>query len=68
MRTEKNTCKRSKVVTLLRMLGLVKPLTGVMLLAVLSGTLAYLAVQFIPVLGGYAILEGLGLDIPLPIL
>jgi ATP-binding cassette subfamily C protein len=67
MRTEKNTRKRSKVVTLLRMLGLVKPLTGVMLLAVLSGTLAYLAVQFIPVLGGYAILEGLGLDIPLPI-
>ena len=67
MRTEKNKRQRSKVVTLLKMLGLVKPLTGIMILAVLAGTLAYLAVQFIPVLGGYAILEGLGLDIPIPI-
>ena len=57
----------SKPVTLIRMLGLVRPLTGFMLLAVLAGTLAYLAVQFIPILGGYAILSGLGLDVPLPL-
>ena len=52
----------SKFVTLLAMLGLVKPLASYMFLAVLSGTLAFLAVQFIPVLGGCAILDGLGLD------
>ena len=44
------------------MLGLVKPLAGFMVLAVVMGTLGYLAVQFIPVLGGYAVLNGLGLD------
>lgn len=54
------------MVTLWKMLDLVKPLSGYMALAVLAGTLAYLAVQFIPVLGGYAILEGLGLDVPIP--
>ena len=57
----------SKIVTLFRMLGLVKPLTSYMILAVVAGTLAFLAVQFIPILGGYAILSGLGLDIPIPI-
>ena len=54
--------KRSKVGTLFKMLGLVKPLSGYMCLAVLCGTLAYLAVQFIPILGGFAILNGLGYD------
>ncbi len=54
--------KRSKAGTLFRMLGLVKPLAGFMVLAVVMGTLEYLAVQFIPVLGGYAVLNGLGLD------
>ena len=49
------------------MLGLVRPLTAYMILAVAAGTLAYLAVQFIPVLGGYAILSGLGLDVPLAV-
>lgn len=57
--------KPSKVITLLKMLGLVKPLAGYMVLAVIAGTFAYLSVQFIPVLGGYAILNGLGLDVPL---
>ena len=57
--------KPSKVLTLLKMLGLVKPLAGYMVLAVIAGAFAYLAVQFIPVLGGYAILNGLGLDVPL---
>ena len=57
--------KPSKVLTLVKMLGLVKPLAGYMILAVIAGTFAYLAVQFIPVLGGYAILNGLGLDVPL---
>ena len=59
--------KPSKIGTLLRMLGVVKPLTSYMILAVVAGTLAFLAVQFIPILGGYAILIGLGLDVPIPI-
>ena len=57
----------SKIVTLFRMLGMVKPLTSYMILAVVAGTLAFLAVQFIPILGGYAILSGLGLDVAIPI-
>ena len=59
--------KRSKAGTLLKMLGLVKPLTGFMCLAVLTGTLGYLAVQFIPILGGFAVLHGLGNDTPISI-
>ena len=68
-RSEQNRSvqKRSKAGVLFRMLGLVKPLTAYMILAVTAGTLAYLAVQFIPVLGGYAILSGLGLDVPLTV-
>ena len=60
--------KRSKAGTLLKMLGLVKPLTGFMCLAVLTGTLAFLAVQFIPILGGFAVLHGLGHDTPISIM
>ena len=56
--------KYSKCGVLFRLIGLVKPLTGFMCLAVLTGTLGYLAVQFIPVFGGYAILHGLGFSIP----
>ncbi|MBQ1403868.1 MAG: ABC transporter ATP-binding protein, partial [Lachnospiraceae bacterium] len=66
MTNERSTGTSSKLAILLRMMGLVKPLSGFMALAVVSGTLAYLAVQFIPVLGGYAILDGLGLDVPIP--
>ena len=66
MTNERSTGTSSKLATLLKMMGLVKPLSGFMALAVVSGTLAYLAVQFIPVLGGYAILDGLGRDVPIP--
>ena len=59
--------KRSKAGTLLKMLGLVKPLTGFMCLAVLTGTLGYLAVQLSPILGGFAVLHGLGHDTPIGI-
>lgn len=47
------------------MLGLVKPLAGFMVLAVVTGTPGFLAVHFIPVLGGYAVLNGPGYDTPL---
>ncbi len=59
--------KRSKFGTLFKMLGLVKPLSGFMCLAVLTGTLGYLAVQFIPILGGFAVLYGLKFDTPIGI-
>ena len=62
MNKKKRKRGASGIATLLKMLGLVKPLTSYMFLAVLAGTLAFLAVQFIPVLGGCAILDGLGLD------
>lgn len=44
------------------MLKLVKPLAGFMVLAVTLGTLGFLTAQFIPILGGYAVLNGLGLE------
>ena len=59
--------KQSKITVLLRMVKLVKPLTGFMLLAILMGTLGFLCAQFIPILGGYAVLHGLKINIPLSI-
>ena len=56
--------KQSKVRVLLRMLRLVKPLAGFMLLAVAMGTLGFLCAQFIPILGAYAVLYGLNVSIP----
>ncbi len=53
----KNT---SKAAVLFRMLGLVRPLAGFMVLAVSAGTLGFLAVQFIPVLGASVMLNRLG--------
>jgi ABC-type multidrug transport system fused ATPase/permease subunit len=58
--------QQSKVVVLFRMLRLVRPLTGFMLMAVVFGTLGFLTAQFIPVLGGMAILSGLGIGNSLP--
>lgn len=52
--------KQNKALILLRMIKLVKPLTGFMILAVLFGTAGFLTAQFIPVLGGMAMLTGLG--------
>ncbi len=54
--------KMSKVKVLFRMVKLVKPLTGWMLLAITLGTCGFLTAQFIPILGGYAVLNGLGME------
>lgn len=56
--------RHSKFRILIRMLGLVKPLSGFMVLAVCLGTLGFLTAQFIPIFGGYAVLFGLGIPIP----
>ena len=53
--------RRSPIKTLFQMLKLVRPLSLYMLLAITAGTLAYLAVQFIPVFGTYGILSIIGL-------
>ena len=50
----------NKAKVLLRMIKLVEPLTGCMILAVLFGTIGFLTAQFIPVLGGMIILSGTG--------
>ena len=47
-----------------RLIGLVKPLTGFMLLAVLMGLIGHLCAAFITIFGGYAVLEALRFDTP----
>lgn len=54
--------RESKIGILFRMLKLVKPLAGFMVLAVIRGTFGFLTAQFIPILGGYAVLNGLEID------
>ena len=48
-----------KLSVLLRMLKLVSPLAGWMCLAIIAGTLGFLCAQFIPILGGYALLTSI---------
>jgi ATP-binding cassette subfamily C protein len=54
--------KQSKARILFRMVKLIRPLTGFMLMAVTFGTLGFLTAEFIPILGGEAILLGLGFE------
>ena len=48
---------QKKLKVLLRMIKLVKPLTGLMILAIIMGTLGFLCAQFIPILGGIAVIN-----------
>ncbi len=54
--------KRSGFMVMARLIGLVKPLAGYMILAIFLGLLGHLCASFITILGGYAVLEALGLD------
>ncbi len=56
--------KRSKISVIFRLLKLVGPLSGYMCFSVICGTLSFLAVQFIPILGGWGVLYGMGEKIP----
>ena len=47
-----------------RLIRLVKPLTGFMLLAILMGLVGHLCAAFITIFGGYAVLEALHYDTP----
>ena len=54
--------KRSGFHVMARLVGLVKPLMGYMVLAVTMGLIGHLCAAFITVFGGFAILNVLGLD------
>ena len=56
--------KRSGFQVMVRLIGLVKPLTGYMLLAILMGLIGHLCAAFITIFGGYAVLEALLFDTP----
>ena len=45
-----------------RLIGLVKPLTGYMILAITMGLIGHLCASFITILGGYAVLDVLRFD------
>ena len=54
--------KRSGFQIMIRLVGLVKPLTGYMILAIVMGVIGHLCAAFITVFGGFAILHVLYLD------
>lgn len=55
--------KMSRYQLIKRLLGLVKPLLKIIIPAILFGVAGFLCSIFIPVLGGYGILEAAGFDI-----
>ena len=57
--------RRSGFSVMARLIGLVKPLTGFMVLAVAMGLAGHLCASFITVFGGYAVLGLLGFDAPM---
>ena len=61
MNTEKQTKRRGGFTVMARLIGLVKPLSGFMILAILMGLAGNLCASFITILGGYAILDVLGI-------
>lgn len=58
--------KRSGLTVMRRLIGLVKPLTGYMVLAIIMGLLGNLCATFITVFGGIAVLSLLGFKTALP--
>lgn len=62
MQGEENKKARSGVQIMMRLVGLVKPLAPVMVMAVLMGVLGFLCAIFLTILGGTAILNVLGFD------
>ena len=57
--------RRSGMQVMLKLVGLVKPLAGFMALAILMGLAGHLCAASITVLGGYAVLGILGLEVSL---
>ncbi|MDO5546201.1 MAG: ABC transporter ATP-binding protein [Eubacteriales bacterium] len=56
--------KRSGFTVMGKLIGLVKPLTGFMILAITMGLIGHLCASFITIFGGYAVLNVLGFETP----
>lgn len=56
--------KRSGFTVMMRLIGLVKPLCGFMILAIIMGLIGHLAASFITIFGGFAVAELLGIKTP----
>lgn len=56
--------KRSGITVMAKLIGLVKPLTGYMILAVLMGLIGHLCASMITIFGGFAVLAMLGMEPP----
>lgn len=59
--------KRSGFNVMIRLIGLVKPLTIFMIIAILMGYIGHLCATFITILGGYGLISALGFDVYLSI-
>ena len=57
--------RRSGFTVMGKLIGLVKPLTGYMILAINMGLIGHLCAAFITIFGGYAVLHVLGFETPL---
>ncbi|MBR4027912.1 MAG: ABC transporter ATP-binding protein [Lachnospiraceae bacterium] len=57
--------KRTGLKVMLGLIGMVKPLTAYMLLAIFMGIVGHLCATFITIFGGYAVLSVLGFEIPI---
>lgn len=57
--------RRSGFAVMVRLVGLVKPLTLYMILAITMGLIGHLCAAFITILGGYAVLDLLDFDSPI---
>ncbi|MGN0774178.1 MAG: thiol reductant ABC exporter subunit CydC [Candidatus Ventricola sp.] len=57
--------RRSGFAVMARLIGLVKPLTGYMMLAIAMGLVGHLCAALITIFGGYAVLSVLGFEAPL---
>ena len=56
--------RRSGFTVMVRLIGLVKPLSGYMFLAILMGLVGHLCAAFITIFGGFAVLDLLGFAAP----
>ncbi len=59
--------KRSGFGVMLRLIGLVKPLSGFMIVAIIMGVIGHLTAAFITIFGGYAVAEVIGIATPFTI-
>ena len=59
--------KRSGLVVMMRLIGLVKPLTGFMIIAIFMGLIGHLSAAFITIFGGYALAEAVRIHTPFTI-